>query len=185
MYDESYFGPGFFIIHKENDEITQYLKIYIDNNFGFPNYCLRAFSVDGRDKPDMKWNTIDFTFRSIEDEDNGLLEAFQNLNLNLNGNEVKTIDYERQGKNHFGVKEIDGKIILSISKEVWGIKNSNDFIDIVIGDNETCENYEAIATFYNALLTKQVQLATTGYLTPEIRIAQNDDIEQLLTLKLK
>ena len=133
LYDDRYLGPGFLIINKKNEEITKFLKIFIMNDYGFPNYGLRTFSIFGSDDSDEEYTIIDFTFT---DTKNDLYKIFHNLCVNLNGNPIKTID-------------------------------------INIGDETTCENYNAITTFYDQLVASQSKKATEA------------DIKQLSLTRLK
>ena len=174
LYDDEYLGPGYFIINKKNNEINKFLKIYIMNSFGgFPSFGLRAFCIDAEDKAEMKFNNIEFTFRNLEDDDNGLFEIFTNLCYNLNGSIVPTIDQKGQGENNFKL-ETDSKITrLIISKDVYkGDQHPTDFIDINIGDDYSCQNYEAIMELYNRLVS----------LNP--LSIKKQDIKQLVKLKI-
>ena len=149
LYDESYLGPGFFIINKKDNKITQFLKLYIIGNNGFPNYGLRAFCLNNPDNPDKKYNIIDFTF--TKDDQNGLYKIFRDLCLSLNDSKITTIDKYYQGENHFYLKEKNDTIILTIAKDIYGVKDATIFTDINIGDDMTCQNYPAIYTSYNQL----------------------------------
>lgn len=173
LYDEAYLGPGFFVINKQNSETVKFLKIFIMNNQGFPNYGVRAFSVYGKDNPDNEYTTIDFMFRDIEDDENGLYHAFNNLCRNLNGAPIETIDKIYQGGNHFSLSENGRVVTLSIEKDIYGVKQATDFIDINIGDDMTCTNYSAISTLYNQLANSQTKQAT------------EEDIKRLLLTRLK
>lgn len=160
IYDETYLGPGFFIINKRGDAMFNYLKIFIMDNQGFPSYGLRAFSIYGKDKTDNEYTTINFTFRDIEDDENGLYQVFEELCRSLNGTQIETIDKSNQGRNHFSLKG-NGKVVtLSIAKDIYGVKHATDFIDINIGDDMTCTNYSAVTTFYNQLARLQLKQAT-------------------------
>ena len=173
IYDETYLGPGFFIVNKQGNEIVKYLKVFIMNKQGYPNYGLRAFSIHAKDNPDDEYNTIDFTFRDLEDDENGLYQVFTKLCINLNGETIETIDKFYQGRNHFSLNENSRVVTFSIAKDVNGVKDATDFIEINIGDDMTCRNYTAIAEFYNHLVNSQVKNAT------------EKEIKQLLLTKLK
>ena len=172
FYDDSYMGPGFFIISKEKDNIIKFIKIFIMDNNGFPNYGLRAFSIFGKDKPDNEFTVIDFVFTD-DDTKNNLYEIFHSLCIDLNGKKIETIDKFYQGRNSFSLKEENHTIILSVARDVYGVKNVTDFIDINIGDEMTCDNYKAITTFYNELLNC------------DIKELNEKDIKQLAFLHLK
>ena len=183
LYDESYLGPGFFVINENKEgQIQKWLKIYPVNAGGFTSYSIRAFSVDGRDKPNEEFNTFHFTFRDIEDEENGLYEAFTNLCVRLNGSKVETIDKFSQGRNHFCLKE-NGKVTtFSISKDIYGIKEPSNFIDIYIGDYFTCENWDAVSRFYVDLA---VPYSSKLQKTVKPQKVTEEDIKRLLFTHLK
>lgn len=172
LYDESYFGKGFFIIHTKDKKINKFLKLYISNNEGFPHYGLRAFSISAKDNPDAAFNNIDFIFRSNEDFDNGLYEAFCIFAKNLN-KQIYTTDMVQQGRNNISATKDISVVTVIISKDIYrGKQHSSNFIDINLGDNYSCENYEAINTLYNTLASICQQTA------------KEQDIKQILELKL-
>lgn len=174
LCDESYLGGGYIITHTRDGHIDKFLKLYIMNDNGFPHYGLRVFSVDGRDNPEDEFNNIEFTFRSMEDYDNGLYEVFSTLAKKYN-KEILTIDEIQQGRNNISIQFGDKGIIkLIISKDIYrGKQHSTDFIDINLGDNYSCSNYDVINTLYNEL----------AKLLP--RTATSEDVKSLIKLKIK
>ncbi len=78
----------------------------------------------------------------------------------MNGKKVETIDKFYQGRNNFSLKEENNIVTLSIFKDVYGVKDATDFVDINIGDETTCDNYQAIITFYNDLLKSNIKEST-------------------------
>lgn len=173
LYDDSYFGTGYFIIHTKNGEITKFLKIYIMNNDGYPNYGLRAFSVDGRDNSDAEFNSIEFIFRSREDFENGLFETFSIFSKSID-KEIRAIDESQQGRNNISISTNNGVVKLIVSKDIYrGKQHPSDFIDINLGDNYSCGNYEAVNILYNTL----------AKICPQT--AKEDDIKRLIMLKIK
>jgi len=173
LYDDSYFGEGYFIVHTQDGKITKFFKLYIMNNDGFPHYGFRAFSIDGRDNPDEEFNRMEFIFRSTEDFDNGLFETFSIFSANFD-KEICTIDEIHQGKNNISINVENGTVKLICLKDVYrGLQHSSDFIDINLGDNFSCKNYEAINTLYN-MLEKICH-----------RTANEQDIKKLIMLKIK
>ena len=173
LYDKNYIGEGYFVVHTKNGEITEFLKLYIMNNDGFPHYGLRVFSVDGKDNPDEEFNRIEFTFRSVEDYDNRLFEAFSAFSKNVHKS-IYTIDEHQQGRNGISISTDNGIVKFVVSKDIYhGKQHPTDFIDINLGDNYSCENYEAINTLYNSLRMTCPQKAT------------KEDINKIKTLKIK
>ncbi len=132
LYDDIYLGPGFLIVCEEKSKIIKFLKIYIMNDYGFPNYGIRAFSIFGKDNPDKEFTIVDFDF--TDDTENNLYKIFHSLCIDLNGKKVETIDKFYQGRNSFSLKEENNTVTLSIAKDVYGVKDATDFIDINIGD---------------------------------------------------
>lgn len=174
LYDDKYLGEGYFIINEVDDKIVKFMKIYTINNEGFPHYCLRVFGIESKDNPDSDYTNIEFTFRSTEDFDNGLYNIFLELTKNISGR-ITTIDEHYQGKNNISFLLGDKDIVrMIISKDVWrGRGHPTDFIDINVGDNYTCVNYEYINKFYNML--SEVCSNKTN----------NNDIKRILELKVK
>ena len=152
LYDNKYLGEGYFIINEINNEIKKFIKIYIINYNGFPQYCLRAFGTESRDNPDSDYTNIEFVFRNMEDHDNGLYNIFLELASSIRGN-ITSTDEHYEGKNNISfILHNKGIVRMIVSKDIWrGRQHPTDFIDINIGDNYTCINYEAIKKFYNYL----------------------------------
>lgn len=168
LYDESYLGPGYFIIYKQREKITKFLKLYMINDSLIPNYGLRAFSIDGKDNLDLEYNSIEFVFRSNEDFDNKLFDVFLMFSKQVN-EKIETIDSLEQGKNNILLEKHNGIIKFIVSKDVIrGKQHPTDYIDINLGDNYTCKNYEAINNLYNAL---------SSLLPPTLK---EEDIKQII-----
>lgn len=150
FYDKNYLGPGYFVVHKEDQRIISFFKFYkVDSGGGFPVFNFRAFSIDGIDNPDKDFTNIEFVFNK-EDEENGLYEIFLYLSKAIN-KELITIDRFHQGNNY--LRFCQGKEIVKIiaSKDIWNADHYNDFIDIVLGDDMTCQFYYELSLAYNKL----------------------------------
>jgi len=173
LYDESYLGTGYFIINVVNGKIVKFLKIYTINNEGLPHYCLRSFGLESRDSSDSDYTNTEFVFRSMEDYENGLYNIFLEFAKGINGN-ITTIDEHYEGKNNISfLLGYNGIIRMVVSKDIWrGKQHPTDFIDINIGDNYTCVNYEAVDKFYR-------MLSKISY-----KESNSDDIKKILKLKL-
>lgn len=172
LYDDKYLGKGYFIINEVNNKIKKFIKIYTINDNGFPHYCLRGYGMESRDNPESDYTNIEFVFRSMEDYDNGLYNTFLELVRNINC-DIFSIDELKEGKNNISfILNDKGIIRVVISKDIWrGSQHPTDFIDINIGDNYTCVNYEAINKFYNKL--EKLSFKKTS----------NNDIKRILELK--
>jgi len=173
LYDESYLGKGYFIINEINNKIKKFIKIYTINSEGVPHYYLRSFGLESRDNPDSDYTNTEFVFRSMEDYENGLYNIFLEFAKGINGN-ITTIDEYYEGTNNISfVLNYNGIVGVVVSKDIWrGRGHPTDFIDINIGDNYTCVNYDAVDKFYNSL-------GKTLY-----KEAKTEDIKKILKLTL-
>lgn len=149
IYDEEYLGPGFFIINLENEGIIKFLKIYTMNNYGFPAFLLRVYEKNRKDNPSDEYGIIDFTFNELNDKD--LFLIFKNLSFDLENQKIYTVDKTNQGRNNFNLSVLKNEVKLSFVKDIYGVRHSTDFIDICMGDNFTCEKYDAILEMYKNL----------------------------------
>ena len=171
LYDDKYLGEGYFIINELNGMIRRFIKIYTINNDGFPYYCLRSFGLESKEEHNGEFTNAEFAFRNAEDTDNGLYDLFLELAKNVNG-KIYSIDKHHDGKNNIWFSIGNNGIVRMIaSRDIWnGIQHPTDFIDIHIGDNYSCDNYEAINKFYN-------MLSHVSY-----NKANNNDIKRILKL---
>lgn len=127
LYDESYLGKGFFIVHMKDNDIAKFFKIYRTNNEGYINYKLRVFSDDKSN------DNIEFVFRSFEDFDNSLFDAFLKFG--------RYFDNESNDTNIFSIILGSGYVKFIISKNTCKeIKQFSNFIDINLGDNSEVED---------------------------------------------
>lgn len=174
LYDDKYLGEGYFIINEVDDKIVKFIKIYIINNDGFSHYALRAFGVNGKDNPDNNYTNIEFAFRSTEYFDNGLYNIFLELAKSVRSN-ITSIDEHYEGKNNISFSLEDKDIVRVIaSKDIYrGKQHPTDYIDINVGNNYTCTNYEVINKFYNMLSELYCNKS------------KNSDIKRILELKIK
>ena len=69
VYDEELTGPGFFILHKRGDEIKKAIKISRDIESD-------KFTIE-------RFGDVIFSFRDIEDDENGLFNAFSRFEKNI------------------------------------------------------------------------------------------------------
>ena len=109
-----------------------------------------TYEVDSIDTEDMKpgdFRYIDFTV----DRHSELYNMIEKLALDLLKQSIKTIDQNLQGKNQMKADLSDYDASLVFGKDVYGVKHATDFIDINIGDNMSCEHWNALNTFYRSL----------------------------------
>ena len=166
LYDEKYLGPGFLIIKLKGGKVNKFIKFYINNESGFPGFSIRAFSKD------LNNSEIEFDFRDIEDFENDLFETITKLCYRLSNRRTVNIDINSHGNNYFELTT-NGKVTKWIfKKDIYGDNTALvDPIDIFIGDDYTCLNYEVFYELYNALLKQDIKKTT------------NDDIKEMIIVK--
>jgi len=150
FYDKKYIAPGYFITNVRNGKIVNFLKIYITNNYGFPEFAIRAFEVNSRnDSPEQEFNNIVLNFK--EEFNSDLFKIIEKLSSQLSG-KVSSISKSHHGRNNFYLEKTPDGINMIFAKDVYkGTQHPTRFVDINIGDNYTCDNYEAILSFYKDL----------------------------------
>lgn len=147
LFDESYLGSGYFIISELNGVIIKYIKIYTSNNCDYPNYNIRAFERGSVDVVDQHYRDIIIDIEKEED----LFEPLDELSFITNGEPILSIDPYEQGKNQFRVDAKEDVVSLICSKDVFGVKQATDFIDINVGDDKTRRSYLAVYIFFQNL----------------------------------
>ncbi len=153
--DKSNLPGGFYIVTEQNKEIIRFLKLYISNESGIPEFSLRAFQVDSLDKEDEVDKTIEFNFESNKIFYNIFLAFHQELN-----GIIKTTIPAEQGENLLYTKYYMDSVSLVIKKNLYGIKFPTKFVDIAIGDNNTCPKYLAVYNLFERL--KEICTLTTN-----------------------
>ena len=151
-YDNSYLSPGFLIVNVEDGKMKKYMKIYNARDNGMPLYGIRAYSLDAKEDPNESFSKIDFTFRDFEDYENGLYDCFTSLCNSLSGNTVFSTDSMSHGKNHFKLNSNSRVTTISIFKDTYhGLQHPTDYIDILLGDEYSCNCFLEINAFYQKL----------------------------------
>jgi len=152
LFDVDYLGPGYFIVHETDGVIDKFVKIYIDNNNGFPNYSLRAYDSNFNENLDNEFNNIEFKIGCFEDFE--MFDYFKEFYKKLDGNSLYSIDSIQHGKNNISLNMNSRIISFNISKDmINGKQHPSKFIDINLGDICTCKNYGAVNDFYNSLVS--------------------------------
>ena len=164
LYDDNFFGPGYLIVSKLDDEIVKFMKISTYGEGCFPNVVIRAYEKGKVDTPDESFRTIEFEV----DKDSPLYGVFYNFASSIGNKRVYSSDPANHGKNHFYVSECNRKLSLNFVKDVYKVKNSTDFVDIFVGDNDSCPEYLQVIEFYKNLSTISVGKA------------QEEDIKMLI-----
>ena len=147
MYDDQYFGPGYIIISKLNNEIVKFIKISLYGQMGFGNLVIRGYEKNKEDNPDNVFTEINFKVQ----ENEPLYKTLVDLALKLNGISIYSSDPSVEGKNHLQVTIDNTGAKLSLRKDIYGIKTGTKYINIFLGDNYSCPQYFEMLSFYNAL----------------------------------
>lgn len=156
LYDENYLGPGFLIVKLKDNKVIKFIKLYMINEAGFPNFAIRAFSKD------LNNCEIEFDFRDLEDFDNGLFKTVTQLCYKLSNKPIVNIDKSSHGENSFELTTNGRVTKWTFKKDIYGDNTRlKDGVDIYIGDDCTCPNYDAICDFYNALCKLDIKKTTT------------------------
>lgn len=159
LYDEEYFGPGYLIISEQDNTIFRFMKLSVINNYGFPHFVIRGYEKDSYDKPDEDFRKIKIAVTKEENAD--LFSCIQAFSSSLNGKKVMSIDPSSQGKNYLTSTVTDTEASIELFKDVYGVASPSDAINIDLGDNYSCECYDAIHDFYNSLGVVNQMPATT------------------------
>lgn len=150
IYDDTYLGEGYFITYEIAGTIYKFIKIYTTGYEGFPIFHIRAYERGAKDQCDQILRDIEINVYS--DKNPELYESLVKLNNRLNSKIVITIDPINQGDNHIKVRLQKDYISLIATKNVFkGNFTNADYIDIILGDNYSCEDYNAIQKFYTDL----------------------------------
>ena len=152
VWDEAYFGNGYLIVSKLDDEIVKFIKIGEVIN-GFPQFYIRAYEKDSFYDPKEEFRKVEIKVNKNEP----LYNVLVNFANALNGNSIYSIDSSIQGANHLSVKGYTNEASIIVNKDVYGVRNSTDFVDILIGDKCSCAFYDEFLNFYNNLSTISVE----------------------------
>ena len=125
LYDENYFGPGYFIVTEYNKEPVILIKMFIAGSKTFPEFKLFAYEKESNNYSTKLNKSINLLSFKKNNED--LYQIVKLLSSSL--------PYDT---------------VLS-SKDMVSDKDNKDFINITLGDPYTCKNYIQLSTFYNRL----------------------------------
>ena len=146
FYDEALMAPGYIIIHKENDQIDKFIKIYSTSEGGFPSLAIRGYKK-GLDQ-DCKNGYMSFAFRDIEDYENGLYDAFTDLCYKLKDKKICSINRSLHNNNQMFL--INNGVVTRVIM-IKDFLTAGDYFDLILGDGYTCPNYESFLNLYNEL----------------------------------
>lgn len=144
FYDETYLGPGIFIVELKEENISQILKIYIDKRNGFPNYRLRAFNYELESD---NFYGAEFIFRGLEDG-----KLFDVFNLFLRNSEklIETHERNKRDEDHILMNLNHNLFKFIIEKISDDIKEN--YVDINLADVFSNKHFGAVSSLYNSLL---------------------------------
>lgn len=151
VYDESYIAPGYMIVNIKDGKICKFLKIYTIRGKELPFFGISAYSSEAVVTPGGRSMSMDFSFRDIEDYENGLYNCFCDLADDLLDEKILSIDSTTQGRSSIKVDVKYRVTKLILSKYITKNSSSIDFIDISIGNNKNCINYDIVMKLYIAL----------------------------------
>ena len=152
FYDDSYIAPGYLIVNIRSGKINKFLKFYNASQDGFPLISVRAYSTSLKENPNEEFSSMDFSFRDLEDYENGLFKLFSNLSFDLLGKRVFSSNPFEQGKNNLKLESNSKVTKITLYKDTYhGTQHPSDFIDILIGDEYTCDDYNSIIKFWDDL----------------------------------
>ena len=152
FYDDTYLGPGYLIVNIKNRRVNKFLKIYSTNDNGFPLFAIRAYSSEITENFDEEFSSIDFIFENLEENKTSLYDIFAKLAHNLAGKSIFSIDPLSQGKNNLKLYTNTEITKITLSKDNYnGLQHPTNFIDIIIGDELSCNNYYEVLDFYNEI----------------------------------
>ncbi len=152
FYDETYIAPGYLIVNVKNGKMDKFLKFYNASQDGFPLLGVRAYSTSAKEDPEEDFSSIDFSFRDLEDNENGLFKLFSGLCNDLSGERIFAIDSFAQGKNNLKLDSNLRVTRITLYKDTYhGTQQPCDYIDILMGDEYTCDDYDSIIKFWQGL----------------------------------
>lgn len=167
FYDEEYLGIGYLIVTTLDEEVVKFIKISITNNSVFPCFIVRGFEKDSYDSLDNEFRTIKFTFQ----KDEPIYELVSKFAKSINNEKLYSIDSNEQGKNNLQLESFINEASIILSKDILGVKHATNFIDVLLGDSDTCKYYEQLLEFYKDL--SELPLTTL----------KEEDIKKLLKTK--
>lgn len=155
FYDESYLGPGYLIVNIKDKKVNKLLKVYNASKNEFPLLGIRAHSVDTNENLHEEFSSIDFSFRDIEDDDEnglGLFDLFYRLTPTDREKRIYSVDVFKHGKNNLKLNSNASVVYLTLYRDNYSCSQQPcDYIDILIGDEHTCEDYDSIIKFWEGL----------------------------------
>lgn len=172
FYDESFIAPGYFILNTKNETVDKFLKFYNASSYSAPVFGIRAYSMNAKENPDDEFSSMDFSFSELKDDEKGLFNLFSELCSDLSGKRIFSMDSHAQGKNNLKLDSNAGVVKITLYKDTYhGIQHPCDFIDVLMGDEDTCNDYSSILKLWENLSGMDVETMSS------------DDVQKLLLIK--
>ena len=148
LYDENYFGPGYFIVTEYNKEPVILIKMFIAGSKNFPEFKLFAYEKESNNYSTKLNKSINLLSFKKNNED--LYQIVKLLSSSLPYDTVLSAEYNKE-KSSIHISITEDYADITISKDIVSNKDNKDSINITLGDPYTCKNYIQLSTFYNRL----------------------------------
>lgn len=146
LYDDKYWGEGYFIVTEYEKEIIKFVKLYKSTYYELPSYHIRGYEVGSLDNGNGKFREIEIKVDRREE----LFKIICNFASMLNGERLYTCGAPIYGKNNLSAEVYKNTAYLILAKDILKAKQPY-FVDIELGDNLTYEEYEAVSTLFREL----------------------------------
>ena len=148
LYDENYFGPGYFIVTEYNKEPVILIKMFITGSKTFPEFKLFAYEKESNNYSTKLNKSINLLVFKKNNED--LYQIVKLLSSSLPYDTVLSAENNKE-KSSIHISITEDYADITISKDIVSDKDNKDSINITLGDPYTCKNYIQLSTFYNRL----------------------------------
>ncbi len=148
LYDNQYMGPGILLMTTCDDELVRFMKMVTMGGSVFPVLRIRAFEQNefGIDINE-KFHPVEF---SVSDDER-LYESFSYLAKNIGEKTIKSILPIYEKNNNLQTRFGNHEAAIIINQNTCGNKFVNDYVELTLGDNLTCNEYGYFFTFYKML----------------------------------
>lgn len=133
LYDDSYLGPGYFIITEYYGEIVKFIKLYQTGN-EFPSFAVRGYELyhDGRENIQIDINESN----TINKELVAIISDF-----------VNKINSGTLVKNKLKILENEDGISIILKRD----ESLKDYANVFLGNYDSCRYYKEISLLFRNL----------------------------------
>lgn len=156
FYDQKYLVPGFLIITTAHGEMENFMKFGLIDAES-PQFLVRGYEREANDDSDQKFRTI----RIDIEQNHPLFKPLEILAEKIGDQKVYSIDSYEQGKNNIQIIRNEQYITIELHKDVFGVRHATNFIDILLGDHDTCPIYKELLSFYKDLSSPSLSVKNT------------------------